>query len=183
MEFSKQRYCSGLLFPSPGDLPNPGIKPMSPALAGRFFTTETPEKPTICYICIYIHRGFPDSSVDKESTCNAGDSRSIPGSVRSSGERIGYHSSIFGLPLWLSWLKIHLQCGRPRFNPWIGKIPWKGERLPTLVFGPRESMDSIVRGVAKSQTRLSNYHFYFTFVSDQIRSDQWLSRVRLFATP
>ena len=41
MEFSRQEYWSGLLFPSPGDLPDPGIEPMSltsPALAGRFFT-------------------------------------------------------------------------------------------------------------------------------------------------
>ena len=34
----------GLPFPSPGDLPDPGIKPVSPALAGRFFTTEPPGK-------------------------------------------------------------------------------------------------------------------------------------------
>ena len=34
-------------FPSPGSLPNPGIKPPSPALAGEFFTTETPEKPLV----------------------------------------------------------------------------------------------------------------------------------------
>ena len=33
-------YWSGLTFPPPGDLPNPGIKPTSPALAGGFFTTE-----------------------------------------------------------------------------------------------------------------------------------------------
>ena len=38
MEFSRQEYWSGLPFPSPGDLPNPGIKPGSPALAGRLFT-------------------------------------------------------------------------------------------------------------------------------------------------
>ena len=37
------------------------------------------------------------------------------------------HSSILGLPLWLSWLRIHLQCGRPRFKPWFGKIPWRRE--------------------------------------------------------
>jgi len=35
-----------LPFPSPGDLPHPGIKPISPALAGRFFTTESPRKPS-----------------------------------------------------------------------------------------------------------------------------------------
>ena len=34
---SQEEYWSGLPFPSPGDLPNPGIKPRSPALAGRFF--------------------------------------------------------------------------------------------------------------------------------------------------
>ena len=38
MGFPRQEYCSGLPFPSPGDLPNPGIKPTSPALAGRYFT-------------------------------------------------------------------------------------------------------------------------------------------------
>ncbi|ELR56381.1 hypothetical protein M91_00117, partial [Bos mutus] len=40
MEFSRQEYCSGLPFPSPGDLPNPGIKPISfasPTLACGFF--------------------------------------------------------------------------------------------------------------------------------------------------
>ena len=43
MGFSSQEYWNGLLCPLPGDLPNPGIKPVSPAspaLAGRFFTTS-----------------------------------------------------------------------------------------------------------------------------------------------
>ena len=39
------RIWSGLPFPSPEDLLDPGIEPASPALAGRFFTTEPPEKP------------------------------------------------------------------------------------------------------------------------------------------
>ena len=42
------------------------------------------------------------------------------------------------LPLWLSWLRIRLQCGRPRFDPWIGKIPWRREQLPTPIFWPGE---------------------------------------------
>ena len=46
MEFPRQEHWSRLLFPSPGDLPNPGIKPETPALAGRFFTTAPPTKPT-----------------------------------------------------------------------------------------------------------------------------------------
>ena len=48
MEFSRQEYWSGLPFPSPGDLSNPGIKPtsfVSLALADRFFTTLPPGKP------------------------------------------------------------------------------------------------------------------------------------------
>ena len=45
MGFSRQEYWSGLPFPSSGDLPNPGIEQGSPALAGRFFTTEPPGKP------------------------------------------------------------------------------------------------------------------------------------------
>ena len=42
---SRQEYWSGLPFPSPGDLPDPGIKPTSLALAGVFFTIEPPGKP------------------------------------------------------------------------------------------------------------------------------------------
>ena len=48
MGFLRQEYQSGLQSPSPGDLPNPGIDPISPAsaaLAGRFFTTEPSGKP------------------------------------------------------------------------------------------------------------------------------------------
>ena len=45
MEFSRQEYQSGLPFPPPGDLPNPGMEPVSPALAGGFFTAESSGKP------------------------------------------------------------------------------------------------------------------------------------------
>ena len=43
--FSRQEYRSGLPFPPPGDLPDPGVKLASPALAGRFCTAEPPGKP------------------------------------------------------------------------------------------------------------------------------------------
>ena len=42
--FSRQKYWSGLPFPSPGDLPHPGTEPSSTALAGGFFTTVLPGK-------------------------------------------------------------------------------------------------------------------------------------------
>ena len=45
VEFSRQEYWSTLPFLPPGDLPNPGIKPGSPALADRLSTTEPPGKP------------------------------------------------------------------------------------------------------------------------------------------
>ena len=44
--FHKQEHWNGLPFPSPGDLPDPGIEPMSPALADGFFTIEPPGKPS-----------------------------------------------------------------------------------------------------------------------------------------
>ena len=47
MEFPGQEYWNRLPFSSPGDLPDPGIKLTSPALAGRFFTTEPPGKPIL----------------------------------------------------------------------------------------------------------------------------------------
>ena len=45
MGFAKQAYWSGLPFPSPGDLPIPGIKPRSPALRADTLTSEPPGKP------------------------------------------------------------------------------------------------------------------------------------------
>ena len=45
MGFPRQDCWSGLPFPSPGHLPNPGIDPLAPALAGGFFNTDPPGKP------------------------------------------------------------------------------------------------------------------------------------------
>ena len=53
MGFSRQECCSGLPFPPPGDLPDPGIKPVSPTLAGRFFTTEPPGNPILLHYVPY----------------------------------------------------------------------------------------------------------------------------------
>ena len=60
MEFSRQEYWSGLPFPPPGDLPDPGTEPMSlvsPALAGGFFTTVSPGKPVCVCVCMCILLG------------------------------------------------------------------------------------------------------------------------------
>ena len=70
MEFSRQEYWSGLSFPPPGNLLDPGIKPMSPvslALAGRFFTTEPPGK--LLVRCHY--NAFQFSSVQFSSAAQS----------------------------------------------------------------------------------------------------------------
>ena len=65
--------------------------------------------------------GFPDSSVSKESACNAGDPGSIPGLGRSAGERKGY-------PLQYSWVSIVAQLVK---NPpamqetWVRTMGWE----------------------------------------------------------
>jgi len=93
--------------------------------------------------------GFPGSSAGKESTCNAGNT----GLGSSPGERIGY-------PLQYSWaslvaqtVKNCLQYGRPGFNPWVGKIPWRRAcilawRIPM----DREAWRAIVLGFAELDT-------------------------------
>ena len=59
MGFLRQEFWSGLPFPSPGDLPDPGIEPVFPALAGRFFTTEPPGKlQKADYLKLNINRVF-----------------------------------------------------------------------------------------------------------------------------
>ena len=58
MGFSRQGYWSGLPFPSPGDLPSPGIEPRSPALKADTLTSELPEKPS-CPIAYILNSLFP----------------------------------------------------------------------------------------------------------------------------
>ena len=63
MDFSRQEYWSGLPFPSPGDLPDPWIKPAFPELAGRFFTTEPPGKPQYLYLYKYLNMLLVDELI------------------------------------------------------------------------------------------------------------------------
>ena len=55
MGFLRQEYWNGLPFSSAGDLPDPGILPMSPALAGGFFSTEPPGKPCMVSYRVLIN--------------------------------------------------------------------------------------------------------------------------------
>ena len=67
MGFSRQEYWSELPFPSPGDLPNPGIKPGSPVLLEDSLPSEPQGK-----------WEFPGGSEVKASACNVGELGSIP---------------------------------------------------------------------------------------------------------
>ena len=78
------------------------------------------------YVCVYVYAyismGFPDSSVGKESVCNAGDPGLIPGSGRSTGEGIGY-------PLQDSWASLVAQLVKnlpATRETWVlaWRIPW-----------------------------------------------------------
>ena len=48
--------------------------------------------------------------------------------------RLSPISGRVGLPWWLRWVRVCLQCGRPEFNPWVGKIPWRRKWQTTPVF-------------------------------------------------
>ena len=72
-EILQARMWNGLPFPPPGDLPDPGIKPGSPALQANSLPSQGS--------C-----GFPGDSDGKESACNAGDTGSIPRLRRPPGE-------------------------------------------------------------------------------------------------
>ena len=84
MVFPQARILGELPFASQGDLPDPGIKTVSPALqlspvwAGRFFTAKLPGKE------------LSGDSDKKETVCNAGDLSSVLGFRRSPGEGSGY---------------------------------------------------------------------------------------------
>ena len=72
-DFPGKNTWSGLPFPTPGDFPNPGIKPMSlasPVLAGGIFITEAPVKFTIyCQILLSTNLCFYSTGVDANSLC------------------------------------------------------------------------------------------------------------------
>ena len=103
-------------------------------------------------------KGFPDSSVGKESACNAGDLGSIPGSGRSTGEGIDYTPVFLGFPcgsagkestcnagdlVWSLGWEDPLEKGKATYSSILAcRIPW-----------------TIVHEVTKSQTQLSDLRF------------------------
>ena len=100
--------------------------------------------------------GFPHSSVGKESNCNAGDPGSIPGLGRSAGEGIGYPLQYsWGFPRGSASEESACNAGNLGSIPGLERSPGEGKGYPLQYSGLENSMDGIVHGVPKSQTRLS----------------------------
>ena len=112
--FSRQEYWSGLLCPPPGHIPNPGIKPRSPALQADSLPFEPPGKPYVKYDCTYMffHRfptsfgestsfalGFPGGASGKEPACQCRRRRFL-GWEHPLEKEMATHSSIlaWGIP-------------------------------------------------------------------------------------
>ena len=93
--------------------------------------------------------GFPDSSVGKESACNAEDPGSIPGSGRSPGEGIGY-------PLRYSWASLVGQLVKNLLamrETWVQSLGWEdspgeGKGYPFQYSGRENPMDCVAHGLA-----------------------------------
>ena len=106
----------------------------------------------------YFLLGFPDSSVGKESACNAGDPSSIPGSARSTGEGIVY-------PLQYSWVSLVTQLIKnlhAMWETWVQSLGWedpleKGKASHSSILAWKIPW-TVVHGVIKSQTGLSDFH-------------------------
>ena len=96
------------------------------------------------------NQGLPDSSVRKESACNARDPSSIPGLGRYTGEGIGY-------PFQYSWVSA-CNVGDLGWIPGLGRSPGEGKGYPLQLSGLENSMNCIVHGVPKSWIRLSDFH-------------------------
>ena len=85
---------------------------------------------------------------------------------------------IVGSPWWLRQQRICLQCRRPEFNPWIGKIPWRREWLPIPVFLPGEFFPGEFHG-QRSLVGYSPWSCYFCFI-DYVKAFDFVNHNKLW---
>ena len=140
MRLSRQKYWSGLPFPSPGDLPNPGVEPESPvSSSGKLFTTEPLGKPKSVNWTLtlnegrtmYLSKGLGNKSakfsivIEKLSKWNINQLWGIQGFPGSSDGKVSpCNAGDLG--------------STPDSYPWVRKIPWRRKWQPTPVFLPGE---------------------------------------------
>ena len=94
-----------------------------------------------------LYQDFPDSSVGKESTCNAGDAGSIPGSGKSAGEWISYPIQYSRASLLAQLVKKLLTMQETWVQSLGREDPLEKGKAPTPIFWPGE-----LHGIAKSWT-------------------------------
>ena len=131
--FSRQEYWSGLPCPPPGDLPNPGIEPISPVSPALQADSLPAEPPTKRSSLLHLHVSLYMISKENKILPLLYDHLIISQHIPAVKE---------------SW-------GRPRFSPWDGKIPWKRAWPLTPISCLGNPMDRgawfvTVHGVAKS---------------------------------
>ena len=146
MGFSRQEYWSGLPFPFLEDLPNPENKPSSPALQAD----SSPSKPWAGASAGRWH------SVDVFEWMNA------------SLWKFCWWSYIVQFPCGSAGKEFACNAGDLVLIPALGRSPGEGNGHPLQYSGLENSMGCIVHGVAKSQTRLSNFHI-------KKKKNQWSS--------
>ena len=147
MGFPRHKYWSALTFPSPGDLPNPGIKPTSPALAGRSLTT----KQEIWYIssCDLVHYVWIKNTADLQRRWWHPTPVLLPGKSHGRRSLVGCHPWGREESDMTEWLHFHFSPSR------IGE--GNGNPLQcSCLENPRDrgAWWAAVYGVAQSQTRL-----------------------------
>ena len=116
--------------------------------------------------------GFPGNSAGKESTCNAGDPGSIPGSGKASEEGTGY-------PLQFTWASLVAQMVKNppvMWETWVRSLGWedalkKGSATNSSILAwrvPWTQEPGRPHGVAKSWTQLSNFQQIFKDVHKKL---------------
>ena len=106
--------------------------------------------------------GFLDSSVGKESGCNAVDPGSIPGLGRSAGKDRLPTPVFLGFPCASAGKESACNVGDLGSIPGLRRGPGEGKSYPLQYSGLENSMDYTVHGVSKSWTQLSDFHFHLT---------------------
>ena len=112
MGFSRQEYWSRLPFPSPGDLPNPGIEPGSPTWQADALGDQGDDS-----------MNWNSNRENEEKSC-------VQLRIPTIAQCLVYTGASLVAQQW----RIYLQCRRHGFDPWVRKIAWRRKRQSTPIF-------------------------------------------------